>query len=578
MKMKLILCFLAAAMVFNMIAPVSTGYAAVSSTFNILADASGVKTGKSFSITVSGKDVQNMYACEVRLTFDNSLLKFNGISSSIQGYKFSPTVGENESKILFTVAKSANQLPENGDVTLCTLTFTGKAEGKARVTLNTVKLMDEILKSTDYNMEKTIEVSITAGGPHILPPLATPTPTPTTTPTPNPTPTPMPTPVTIIYIEPNLIPFDAATGIARVDLGVQAEDIFSGTGISVIKVPPIPKTNGYTLEIPAGSISGTLGEGLLNFSTELGDITVSNSMLAGIPDAVGKEIGITIGMGNKSGLLKDLKKAVDTRPLVQLTLTLDGVQAGWNNPNAPVTVSIPYKPKKEELADPEHIVVWYIDGEGNAVSVPNGRYDPETGMVTFTTTHFSYYAIAYVHKTFSDLDSVPWAKKPIEVMASKGIITGMGGDTYSPSLNITRADYLLLVVRILGLWAEVEDNFDDVKPGDYYYESVGIAKKLGITDGDGNNRFNPKESISRQDMMVLTARALKKFRELKLSDDTGVLDPFTDRGDIAGYAVRSAAALVKKGFITGSGNSRLNPRGCMTRAEAAVLLYRIYKY
>jgi len=29
---------------------------------------------------------------------------------------------------------------------------------------------------------------------------------------------------------------------------------------------------------------------------------------------------------------------------------------------APVTVSIPYKPTKAELVDPEHITVWYIDG------------------------------------------------------------------------------------------------------------------------------------------------------------------------------------------------------------------------
>lgn len=45
------------------------------------------------------------------------------------------------------------------------------------------------------------------------------------------------------------------------------------------------------------------------------------------------------------------------RPLVQLTLTADDRQVEWNNPDAPITVSIPYIPTAAELQDPEHIVI-----------------------------------------------------------------------------------------------------------------------------------------------------------------------------------------------------------------------------
>jgi hypothetical protein len=219
-------------------------------------------------------------------------------------------------------------------------------------------------------------------------------------------------------------------------------------------------------------------------------------------------VGITVGQGNVSTLPDAVRAAIGNRPLIELTCTLDGVQTPWNNPDAPVTVSVPYSPTAAELAHPEHIVVWYIDGSGNAVAVPNGRYDRATGMVTFTVTHFSQYAVAYVEKTFGDLGGVEWARESIEALAAKGIINGTGENTYSPAARITRADYLVLLVRTLGLTADFSDNFDDVKPGAYYYEAVGIAKKLGIAAGSGNNRFNPLEAISRQDMMVLTARAL----------------------------------------------------------------------
>ncbi len=75
--------------------------------------------------------------------------------------------------------------------------------------------------------------------------------------------------------------------------------------------------------------------------------------------------------------------------------------------------------------------------------------------------------------------------------------------------------------------------------------------------------------------MVLTARALAKFKGLKAADDIAALDKFNDKGDIAGYAANSLATLVKEGLIAGSGN-KLNPRAQTTRAEAAVSLYRIY--
>lgn len=176
---------------------------------------------------------------------------------------------------------------------------------------------------------------------------------------------------------------------------------------------------------------------------------------------------------------------------------------------------------------------------------------------------------------FNDLGSAAWAKKPIEVMASKGIINGTGKTTYSPTVNITRADYLVLLVKTLGLTAEFDANFDDVKQGDYYYEALGIARKLGIAAGGGNNRFNPQENISRQDMMVITARALEKLKELENDGSSTVLDKFKDKGDIAGYAVESLAVLVREGLIAGT-DDMINPRINTTRAEAAVFLYRIY--
>ncbi|MBC8035188.1 MAG: S-layer homology domain-containing protein [Chitinophagaceae bacterium] len=362
---------------------------------------------------------------------------------------------------------------------------------------------------------------------------------------------------------------------AVVDLKTLQGDIFKGNERIVITVPAIPGVKSYTMDIPADSLQSSKAEGTLTFSTETGSISIPGDMLAGLSETAGKKVGITISQGDKSNLPKEILTSIGNRPLVELSLMLDGKQVAWSNPDAPVTVSLPYTPTASELLNPEHIVIWYIDGSAVPVPVPNGRYDAKTGMVTFTTTHFSYYAIAYVNKTFDDLGNVEWARNPIEVMASKGIINGTGSNFYSPAANITRSDYLVLLVKTLGIAADFDNNFDDVQKGTYYYEAVGIAKKLGLTTGVGNNKFNPMENISRQDMMVLTARALEKFKGCKVLDEISGLDKFSDKGEIVRYAIKSLATLVKEGLISGSGN-KLNPGAQTTRAEAAVFLYRIY--
>ncbi len=363
------------------------------------------------------------------------------------------------------------------------------------------------------------------------------------------------------------------TGRAVVDVGSQG-NLISDRQTSVISVPSIPNVDTYSIGIPVPDLSTPAKQGTLTVDTVTGNITVPSNMLTGVAGISGNKAEISIGQGDKDKLPDDVKAAIGDKQLIQLSLSIDGKQTDWSNPVVPVTVGIPYTPTAAELADPESIVIWYIDGSGKVVPVPNGRYNPATGTVTFFTTHFSDYAVAYVHKTFSDLGGVEWARKAIEVIASKGITDGTGNGAFSPNVKITRADYMVQLINTLGLTAEFTDNFDDVKPDAYYYNAVGVAKKLGIA-GSGNNLFNPSENISRQDMLVLAARALQKYQGLKAADNSTALEKFSDKKDIAQYAVNSLNTLVSAGLFEGSGN-KLNPRSYVTRAEAAVFLYNIY--
>jgi alpha-tubulin suppressor-like RCC1 family protein len=346
-------------------------------------------------------------------------------------------------------------------------------------------------------------------------------------------------------------------------------------GRTIVTIPSIPGTGSYSVSTSLANLSKTDVQGMLTFNTDAGSITVSSNMLTGIEDAEGNNAQITIGKGDKSNLPEEVKDAIGDRPLVQLTLSIDGKPRYWNNPEAPVTVSIPYTPTAAELAHPESIVVWYIDGSGNTVPVSNGQYDPETGTVTFTTTHFSYYAVGYNQVNFKDVVSDAWYAKAVSFIAAREITTGTGSGNFSPEAKLTRGQFIVMLMRAYAIAPDLnpQDNFADA--GSAYYTSyLAAAKRLGISAGVGDNMFAPEKEITRQEMFTLLYNALKAIGQLPQNDSGKVLSDFSDAEQIDAWAKDALNLLVRAGIIGGS-NGKLSPLNTTTRVEMAQVLYNL---
>lgn len=371
------------------------------------------------------------------------------------------------------------------------------------------------------------------------------------------------------------VQLDQTTGVAsaRLDADTLAKAVAAGKSHIILEIPQAEGAQQYQLQVPADLVKSMAG-GKLTVVTDFGSVMVPGGMLSGVNLESAEEVGFTVGKADKSSLSDEAASKVGDRPVVTLQVTVDGKAIQLGDSLASVTVSIPYQPAEEELADPEHIVVLALD-QGIVETIPSGRYDAASGKVMFRTSHFGTYAVAYVMKSFDDLEPVAWAKKPIEVLAAKGIVSGISETEFNPGANITRADFMVLLTKTFGFRAAIQDNFRDVQPSDYYYEAVGIAKQLGLAEGQGDNQFVPDAQISRQDMIVLLARAMRMSGEWNVNGAESDLAPFADKAQVASYAMNEVAAMVKEGFVEGS-DERLNPNGNATRAEAAVLLYRAY--
>lgn len=100
------------------------------------------------------------------------------------------------------------------------------------------------------------------------------------------------------------------------------------------------------------------------------------------------------------------------------------------------------------------------------------------------------YAVNYITGDFTTNDIAGWAIKCASEKTDNALVT--------------RADFVVLLVNALGLKAYERSNFKDIMPRAYYYEAAGIAKKLGIIDGD---KFNPDSPITAGAAIEMLTRA-----------------------------------------------------------------------
>ncbi len=176
--------------------------------------------------------------------------------------------------------------------------------------------------------------------------------------------------------------------------------------------------------------------------------------------------------------------------------------------------------------------------------------------------------------SFADMDKAPWAKNAVESLSKLGIINGRDKNTFAPMENVTRAEFLKMIISAFKLDGDAADmNFPDVSEDNWYYEYVKTAFALGIANGYDSGYFGANDNITRQDAAVIMARAAQTAN-VSLDEKNDVID-FTDNAEISDYAIESINKLVMSGILHGSDDGRFCPKDNCTRAQAAVMISNI---
>jgi len=172
-----------------------------------------------------------------------------------------------------------------------------------------------------------------------------------------------------------------------------------------------------------------------------------------------------------------------------------------------------------------------------------------------------------------------WAEEAVNDMGSRLIVSGVGEGIFAPNREVTRAEFAAIVVRALGLKPEAGKTiFTDVNESDWYSSCINTASKYKIILGYGDGRFGPNDKVTREQAMIMIARAMNITQlkvELADGETDKLLGEFKDASTSADHAKDSIAKCIKAGVITGKIGKLIAPKDNITRAEAAVIVRRL---
>ncbi len=210
------------------------------------------------------------------------------------------------------------------------------------------------------------------------------------------------------------------------------------------------------------------------------------------------------------------------------------------------------------------------------IIAPNGEkfknFIREGKEYTLCITELGKYRFIDSSKSyFDDVDG--WGKAFIDDLYERGIVSGFGGGGFLPNNNITREEFVKLMVEMFSLKGDFGETFSDNSKEAWYYEYLSAAKHYKIADGFVDGSFGVGKNITRQDMCKILYSTVKQM-DINLGKEVNI-GLFNDCSEIADYALVSVLELKRYGIVSGDENGNFNPKNFATRQEAAKLIYNI---
>lgn len=169
-----------------------------------------------------------------------------------------------------------------------------------------------------------------------------------------------------------------------------------------------------------------------------------------------------------------------------------------------------------------------------------------------------------------------WFYPGVQYCLSYGLMSGMGNGSFAPGEYTTRAQVAQILYNLHGN-PEVSGGtpFTDVPEGAWYQKAVTWAHSVGIVNGVTATTFSPNANITRQDFVLMLMRYLNNVRMVDRTWTPDDLSRFVDADSVGFWALDAMKDAVAINAISGvpvDGRLYIQPARNATRAEAAKIL------
>ncbi len=177
----------------------------------------------------------------------------------------------------------------------------------------------------------------------------------------------------------------------------------------------------------------------------------------------------------------------------------------------------------------------------------------------------SYTVTINMGLTFSDINSTQWWYDDVVAAANNGYIHGRGNGVFDPTGEITRAEFATMIANAMNYEDKPESPaaFTDVN-GHWAEDAINFCAENGIIDGYADCSFRPDQTITRQEVAAILARAFDLVEESN--------EKYTDDNLIPEWS-RDYVYLAKGSeLMNGDAKGTFRPTDTLIRAEAATIL------
>ena len=211
---------------------------------------------------------------------------------------------------------------------------------------------------------------------------------------------------------------------------------------------------------------------------------------------------------------EQLTNTYDFGTLVTKDITL---YAKWNTNYVPYYPPVPPTVKIEDddalgLNTTDHFA--YIVGYGNGEVRPQNnitRAEVATIFFRLLTDDVRDENLTKTNR-YSDVAATSWYNTAVSTLSSMGIITGYPDGTFRPNAAITRAEFAAIAARFDNDGDKTAAKFSDIA-NHWAKDEISIAYNNGWITGYPDGTFGPQRDITRAETMTLVNRVLNRQPE-----------------------------------------------------------------